>query len=67
MSTCFDIYVLPSGCDVIWTYPSVVHPPPPDSGGGGGSTHYVQPHVPKRKRKRHRDTEEDALFVLGLL
>lgn len=66
MSTCFDVYVLPSGCDVIYAYPSQVHPVSPTA-GGGGSTHYVQPHVPKRKRKRHRDTEEDALFVLGLL
>lgn len=65
MTACSDIYVMPSGCSIIQTYPSVVHPPTPGDGGGGGQKKFWHP--PERKKKRHIDTEEDILAVLGLL
>lgn len=70
MTACFDIYVMPSGCSTIWTYPSRVHPPTPPipggtSGGGGrGRTFWEQ--MERKEVRVHRDTEEDELFVLGL-
>jgi hypothetical protein len=75
MSTCFDIYTLPSGCSVIQTYPSAPHPAPPDGGGGGGVRPSLKPWIHKpyspekkthRKKKRY-DTVDEMLFALGLL
>lgn len=64
MTVCFDIYTMPSGCGVIQTYPSAPHPP--SDMGAGGSRRHVRAE-PRRKKKRHVDTDEDILAVLGLL
>lgn len=71
--TC-DVYVLENTCTDLWVYPPQVHPPTPDTGGGGGVRPGLKPFVPPRetkavtrKKKRHHDTDEDILAVLGLL
>jgi hypothetical protein len=67
--TCGDVYTLaaPLGCGNVWAFPSQVHPSNPNSGGGGvrpGLRPYIHH---EEKRRRHLDTEEDILAVLGLL
>lgn len=61
MSTCFDVYVLPSGCSTIYAYPSAIHPTPPSAGGGGSK---AKPYIgePPSKRKK----KEDDLWVILL-
>lgn len=66
--SCFDVYVLPSGCNIIQTYPSDRHPNPGNTGGGGvrpGLKPWINPREPDRKRV-HIDTDEDILAALGL-
>lgn len=61
MSTCFDVYVLASGCDVIYAYPSAKHPP---SGSVRPSGPVVgrKVGVPPPRDPRHADDE--ALILL---
>lgn len=62
MTTCFDIYVMPSSCDTIWAYPSQVHPPTPSQTSGGGS----RAHTETWREQWHHDDDESILAALGL-
>jgi hypothetical protein len=67
MSTCFDIYVLPStGCTDVWAYPSAPHiippPTPTTTGGGGGHPEMIS----REWHDTYHDDEESILAALGL-
>lgn len=64
-----DVYILAGAEPVLYAYPSQLHPtsPPPTGGGAKFEFHPYNPFPAGLADQRHRDDDEAALAVLGLI